>query len=166
MGEYKCTATHSVYTTYNDTKTYSVTVILNQYQQERNQALTFIRGCSLRICDGDCKFACAPFPDLKPKAHGPDSISIFPLTSSYTRTEGDIQEDITCSTVCHPECAYTWSKVGTSGVVRNNSILNLDQLTRQEAGSYICSATNPISSATRNGSTVVVEVILPSHPEQ
>ncbi|XP_052803463.1 hemicentin-1-like [Mya arenaria] len=118
MGEYKCTATHSVYTTYNDTKTYSVTVI-----------------------------------------HGPDSISIFPLTSSYTRTEGDIQEDITCSTVCHPECAYTWSKVGTSGVVRNNSILNLDQLTRQEAGSYICSATNPISSATRNGSTVVVEVI-------
>ncbi|XP_052804221.1 hemicentin-1-like isoform X2 [Mya arenaria] len=118
MGIYTCTGTHSVYTTYTDTKTYSVTV-----------------------------------------TYGPNNVSISPSTTSYTTTEGDSQGEITCSAVCNPECAYTWSKVGATGTVRNNAILNLGQLTRQEAGSYICSASNPSSSTTRTGPIVVVEVI-------
>ncbi|WAR05717.1 CEAM1-like protein, partial [Mya arenaria] len=87
---------------------------------------------------------------------GPSIVSIYPSTTSYTKPEGDTLGDITCSAVCHPECVYTWSKVGTSRTERNNTILNLGQLTRQEAGSYICTATNPSSSTTRNSSTVVV----------
>ncbi|XP_052806545.1 hemicentin-2-like [Mya arenaria] len=90
---------------------------------------------------------------------GPSTISLSPLATSYTKTEGDTLRDITCSTVCHPECAYTWSKVGTTGTIRNNALLNLGQLSRQEAGSYICIATNPRSSVTQNGPTVDVKVI-------
>ncbi|WAR05708.1 LOW QUALITY PROTEIN: PGBM-like protein, partial [Mya arenaria] len=61
---------------------------------------------------------------------GPSTISLSPLATSYTKTEGDTLRDITCSTVCHPECAYTWSKVGTTGTIRNNALLNLAIKTR------------------------------------
>ncbi|WAR05811.1 LOW QUALITY PROTEIN: hypothetical protein MAR_021180, partial [Mya arenaria] len=90
---------------------------------------------------------------------GPSIVSLSPSTTSYTKPEGGTLGDITCSAVCHLECVYTWSKIGTTRTGRNNAILNLGQLTRQEAGSYICTATNPSSSTTRNSSTVVVNVI-------
>ncbi|WAR05770.1 HMCN1-like protein, partial [Mya arenaria] len=118
QGEYTCTATHSVYTVFTDTKPYPITVI-----------------------------------------YGPDTVSLSPPSTIYTKSEHDPLGEIFCSAVCTPECAYTWSKDDTSETLRNNAILNLGQLSRQEAGSYICTATNPSSSATRNGSTVVVEVI-------
>ncbi|WAR06577.1 PXDNL-like protein [Mya arenaria] len=84
--------------------------------------------------------------------HGPDMVPLSPPTTTYTEMESDILENISCSAVCYPECLYTWSKVGTAGTVQNNAVLSLGQLTRQKTGSYICSATNPRTSLTRNDS--------------
>ncbi|XP_052806973.1 nephrin-like isoform X3 [Mya arenaria] len=90
--------------------------------------------------------------------HGPDKVPLSPPSTTYTEMESAILANISCSAVCYPECFYTWSKVGTAGTVQNNAVLSLGQLTWQKSGSYICSATNPRTSSTRNGPTVIVEV--------
>ncbi|WAR06635.1 CUBN-like protein [Mya arenaria] len=81
--------------------------------------------------------------------YGPDNMSLSPSTTSYTVTEGDTIKAITCAATCNPACTYTWSRSGST--VNSTATLNLGQAVRGEAGSYVCTATNPVLDVSRNG---------------
>ncbi|WAQ95367.1 CDHR1-like protein [Mya arenaria] len=51
---------------------------------------------------------------------------------------------ITCSASCFPQCTMTWMKTGK--IISSSSELNIEQLEREEAGVYVCTARNPSSS--------------------
>ncbi|WAR06240.1 HMCN2-like protein [Mya arenaria] len=76
-----------------------------------------------------------------PKHDGPDTVFINPSQTSYTMTEGLTMGVIYCYANCNPPCVYTWSRSGRT--VRSNNTLNLGEVERGEAGSYVCTAKNP-----------------------
>ncbi|XP_052804288.1 hemicentin-1-like isoform X2 [Mya arenaria] len=88
--------------------------------------------------------------------YGPDHVSLSPSTTSYTVTEGHTLVPITCSAKCYPACTYTWSRSGVT--VSSTATLNLHQAERAEAGTYVCTARNPILSVSRSGPVVNVTV--------
>ncbi|WAR04220.1 CEAM5-like protein [Mya arenaria] len=75
-----------------------------------------------------------------PAHDGPDNVFINPSQTSYTMTEGHMVGAIKCFTTCNPSCEYTWSRSGRT--VRSNDTLNLGEVERGEAGSYVCTARN------------------------
>ncbi|XP_052804612.1 hemicentin-2-like [Mya arenaria] len=87
---------------------------------------------------------------------GPDNVYLHPSTSSYTVTEGDTLGTITCSATCNPPCAYTWSRSGST--VSYAATLDLGEVERMEAGSYVCMARNPGSNVSKSGQIVNVTV--------
>ena len=70
---------------------------------------------------------------------GPDSISVSPSGTTYTRNEGE-PLSITCISDCYPGCSYSWRS--PTGVVRSSDILYFGSLHRSDAGNYTCIATN------------------------
>ncbi|XP_052803510.1 contactin-2-like, partial [Mya arenaria] len=88
--------------------------------------------------------------------YGPDNVFINPSQTSYTMTEGHMVGAIKCFTTCNPSCEYTWSRSGRT--VRSNDTLNLGEVERGEAGSYVCTARNTGSGFSRRGPVVKVTV--------
>ncbi|XP_053396503.1 hemicentin-1-like isoform X2 [Mercenaria mercenaria] len=72
--------------------------------------------------------------------YGPKNIYFSPTTSNYTRAEYTDFNPVTCKASCNPGCSFQWTKIGEVQSVSNTSELNLKNLTRTQAGTYICTA--------------------------
>ena len=85
---------------------------------------------------------------------GPNQVIISPSTQSYTLKETENLNQIQCTADCIPVCTITWS--GPNLSAGTTSVLNLQNINRNQTGSYQCTASNGVSSKT----FVVVNVIV------
>jgi hypothetical protein len=85
---------------------------------------------------------------------GPTMVSITPSPQSYTLKETENLNQIQCTADCIPVCTITWS--GPSLPAGTRSVLSLQNIHRNQAGNYQCTASNDISSKT----SVVVNVVV------
>lgn len=75
----------------------------------------------------------------------PTKINITPLTQVYTVQEiTDSIGPINCTADCTPECTMTWN--GPNIPDGTTSVLNLQNIDRNQAGDYRCMAKNIIGS--------------------
>ena len=81
-------------------------------------------------------------------------VSITPSPQSYTLKETENLNQIQCTADCIPVCTMTWS--GPSLPAGTRSVLSLQNINRNQAGDYQCTASNDISSKT----SVVVNVVV------
>ncbi|XP_063442082.1 hemicentin-1-like [Mytilus trossulus] len=88
--------------------------------------------------------------------YGPGQVNIEPNTLIYTVTEttGEIGP-ITCTAECNPNCSMSWTVPNIrSGAL---SVLHLQNIDRNQAGSYMCTATNNYGNKTSSTVSVIVE---------
>jgi hypothetical protein len=85
---------------------------------------------------------------------GPNMVIITPSTQSYTLNETENLNQIQCTADCIPVCTMTWS--GPNLPAGTTSVLNLQNIKRNQAGNYQCTASNDISSKI----SVVVNVVV------
>ena len=81
-------------------------------------------------------------------------VIIRPSTQSYTLKETEHLNQIQCTADCIPDCTMTWS--GPNLPAGTTSVLNLQNITRNQTGNYQCTASNDVSSNT----SVVVNVVV------
>ena len=81
-------------------------------------------------------------------------VSITPSPQSYILKETENLNQIQCTADCIPVCTMTWS--GPSLPAGTRSVLSLENINRNQAGNYQCTASNDISSNT----SVVVNVVV------
>jgi hypothetical protein len=81
---------------------------------------------------------------------GPIQIEISPQYNTYTVTVNQI----TCTADCNPNCTTSWT--GPNLPAGSTSILNLQNIDRNQAGVYNCTAVNEISSLTLIKVNVIV----------
>ena len=82
-------------------------------------------------------------------------VIITPSTQSYTIKETDNLNQIQCAADCIPICTMTWS--GPNLPVGTTSVLSLQNINRNQAGNFQCTASNDVSSKTSVVVTVVVQ---------
>jgi hypothetical protein len=85
---------------------------------------------------------------------GPNQVTITPSTQSYTLKETENLNHIQCTADCKPNCTMTWS--GPNLPAGSTSVLSLQNINRNQAGNYQCTASNDIS----NKISVVVYVVV------
>ena len=85
---------------------------------------------------------------------GPNQVIITPSTQSYTLKETENLNQIQCTADCIPVCTKRWS--GLNLPAGTTSVLNLQNINRNQAGNYQCTASNDVSSKT----SVVVNVVV------
>jgi hypothetical protein len=85
---------------------------------------------------------------------GPNQVSIIPSTQSYTLKEIDNLNQIQCTADCIPVCTMSWS--GPNLPAGTTSVLNLQNINRNQAGSYRCTASNDIGSKISVNVTIIV----------
>ena len=85
---------------------------------------------------------------------GPNQVNITPSTQSYTLKETESLNQIHCTADCIPLCTMTWS--GPNLPAGTTSVLNLQNINRNQTGNYQCTASNEVSSKT----SVVVNVVV------
>lgn len=56
--------------------------------------------------------------------------------------ENYIPKTVNCSGKGHPALSYVWKRNTTSEPISKTDVLRLGQVTRADAGAYICEATN------------------------
>jgi hypothetical protein len=71
-------------------------------------------------------------------------VSITPLTQSYTLKEIENLNQIQCTADCMPACTITWR--GPNFPAGTTSVLNLQNINRNQAGNYQCTVNNDVSS--------------------
>ncbi|XP_071175377.1 hemicentin-2-like [Mytilus edulis] len=76
--------------------------------------------------------------------YGPESVSLSPLDTQYTVTEGMEQISITCTADCKPACNYIWS--GPDVPVWIGNVLILRNITKNQRGVFKCTASNKVGS--------------------
>jgi hypothetical protein len=84
----------------------------------------------------------------------PIQIEISPQYNTYTVTEPGSVNQITCTADCKPNCTTSWT--GPNLPAGSTSILNLQNIDRNQAGVYNCTAVNEISSLTLIKVNVIV----------
>lgn len=75
---------------------------------------------------------------------GPESVSLSPLKTSYTVTEGKETISITCTADCKPACDYTWSGPNVPG--GTGEVLSLQNIRKNQRGVFNCAASNNVGS--------------------
>ena len=85
---------------------------------------------------------------------GPNQVIITPSTQSYTLTETEHLNQIQCTADCIPVCTMTWS--GPNLPAGTTSVLKLQNINRNQAGNYQCTASNDIGSLM----SVIVTIIV------
>jgi hypothetical protein len=79
-------------------------------------------------------------------------VIITPSTQAYILKETENLNQIQCTADCIPVCTITWS--GPNLPAGTTSVLNLQNINRNQAGNYHCTVSNAVSSKT----SVVVNV--------
>ena len=85
---------------------------------------------------------------------GPVSATLSPPTTAYTGTEGDTIPSISCTASCRPQCTFMWTGPYVPGGTTND--LSLQNINRNQKGTFNCTATNEVGS--KVSSNVVVDV--------
>jgi hypothetical protein len=85
---------------------------------------------------------------------GPESVTLSPPTTTYTVTEGDTIPSISCTASCRPQCTFMWTGPNLPDGTTNN--LYLQNINRNQRGTFNCTATNEVGS--KMSSNVVVDV--------
>jgi hypothetical protein len=85
---------------------------------------------------------------------GPGSASLSLPTTMYTVTEGDTIPSISCTVSCRPQCTFMWAGPNVPDDTTNN--LYLQNINRNQKGTFNCTATNEVGS--KMSSNVVVDV--------
>ena len=73
---------------------------------------------------------------------------------TYTVTEGDTIPSISCTASCRPQCSFMWTGPNVPDDTTNG--LYLQNITRNQKGTFYCTATNEVGS--KASSTVEVDV--------
>lgn len=79
--------------------------------------------------------------------YGPDNVILTPSNSVYTENVGHRLNDINCSSDCYPACAYRWTKQNGLYML-NGNMLKLEVLTKEERGTYVCTASTQGTTGT------------------
>ena len=108
----------------------------------------------LTCLPGKCCFSKLTYSSPTYLLDGPNMVIIIPSTQSYTLKETENLNQIQCTADCIPVCRMTWS--GPNPPAGTTSVLNLQNINRNQAGNYQCTASNDISSNT----SVVVNVVV------
>ena len=85
---------------------------------------------------------------------GPNMVIITPSIQSHTLKETESLNQIQCTADCIPVCTMIWS--GPNLPAGITYVLNIQNINRNQAGNYQCTASNDISSNT----SVVVNVVV------
>ena len=85
---------------------------------------------------------------------GPESVTLSPPTMTYTVTEGDTIPYISCTASCRPQCTLMWTGPNVHDGSTND--LYLQNINRNQKGTFYCTATNEVGS--KVSSNVVVDV--------
>ncbi|XP_021352863.1 carcinoembryonic antigen-related cell adhesion molecule 1-like [Mizuhopecten yessoensis] len=86
--------------------------------------------------------------------YGPDTVTLSPPGTTYTRNEGDTLPDITCTADCRPDCIFVWTKPDNTNFTAS-AVLSLGQLDRSERGTYRCTARNGVREMTTATSVTI-----------
>ena len=81
-------------------------------------------------------------------------VIITPSSQSYKLNETKNLKQIQCIANCKPICTMTWN--GPNIPAGTTSVLNLQNINRNQTGNYQCTASNVVSSKT----SVVVNVVV------
>jgi len=82
-------------------------------------------------------------------------VFITPSAQSYTLKETEHLNQIQCTADCIPVCTMTWR--GPNLPAGTTSVLNLQNINRNQAGNYQCTASNDVGSMTSVVLNVVVQ---------
>ena len=81
-------------------------------------------------------------------------VIITPSAQSYTLKETETLNQIQCTADCIPVCTMTWS--GPNLPAGSTSVLNIQNINRNQTGNYQCTSSNDVSSKT----SVVVNTVV------
>jgi hypothetical protein len=85
---------------------------------------------------------------------GPESVTLSPSNMTYTVTEGDTLPSVSCTATCRPECTFMWTGPNVPDGTTND--LYLQNINRDQKGTFYCIATNEVGS--KMSSKVVVDI--------
>ena len=85
---------------------------------------------------------------------GPESATLSPPTTTCTVGEGDTIPSISCTASCRPQCTFMWTGPNVPDGTTNG--LYLQNINRNQKGTFNCTATNEVGS--KMSSNVVVDV--------
>lgn len=74
--------------------------------------------------------------------YGPENVFLNPNANIHTVNEGEHLNDILCHANCYPNCSYVWQRKNVAGNITNNILRLGNNITRDVAGEYICTAIN------------------------
>ena len=84
----------------------------------------------------------------------PEYVTLSPPTITYTVRAGDTIPSISCTASCRPQCIFMWTGPNVPGGTIND--LYLQNINRNQSGTFYCTATNEVGS--KMSSNVVVDV--------
>ena len=85
---------------------------------------------------------------------GPESVTLSPPNTTYTVRVGDTIPSISCNASCRPQCTFMWT--GPNVPYGTTNDLYLQNINKNQSGTFYCTATNEVGS--KMSSNVVVDV--------
>ena len=89
---------------------------------------------------------------------GPERVTVIPDAKFVSLVLGDIFGPITCSAECYPKCNIKWTKNGSVKMTTNGTLLE-KRISKEDGGTYECTATHP-KNESRHLSTFVSVTVL------
>jgi hypothetical protein len=80
---------------------------------------------------------------------------LSPPNTTYTVTEGDTIPYISCTASCRPQCNFMWTGPNVPDGTTND--LYLQNINRNQTGTFNCTATNEVGSKVSSNVEVYVQ---------
>ena len=65
--------------------------------------------------------------------------------------------EVTCAVDSEPLASVLWYRAGSGHIMSRQPLLRLDQVTREQAGEYVCSANNSVGTSQPDSVDIVVQ---------